>query len=240
MQSSRRRVDPVQVVLGGVGELLITVGLLLGLFVVWQLWWTDVVAGRLQDEVVADLGWDVPAAEPVVGDPARRDAPPVLPAPAQGVTFATLVVPRWGPDYERPVTEGVGRAAVLDTLGIGHYPGTAMPGEVGNFSLAGHRVTYNKPFHLVEELEPGDALVVRTEEVWYVYTVTETRVVLPEQVEVIAPSPGRPDAAPQEAMITLTTCHPMFSARERFVVHGVLDHWLPVADGTPVELAAGA
>lgn len=222
------------------GESLLTLGVLLGLFAVWQLWWTDVVAARGQAEVVAGLGWadvDLDDDDGVVPTPHTdlADAP-VLPEPQQATTFATLLVPRWGADYERPVSQGVDRSTVLDELGIGHYPGTAMPGDVGNVALAGHRVTYGKPFNQVEELRTGDALVIRTEAAWYVYRVTTTSVVPPEEVSVIAPVPGDPVARPTERLLTLTTCHPMFSARERFIVHGALERWQPASAGTPTEL----
>ena len=128
---------------------------------------------------------------------------------------------------------------MLDVLGIGHYEGTAMPGGVGNFAVAGHRTTYAKPFNRIAELQVGDPLVVRTtDNIWYVYRVTSTRDRRARRTsQVIAPVPGDPGATPTERMITLTTCHPMFSARERFIVHGVLDYWAPAADGIPAELA---
>nr|WP_202627862.1 class E sortase [Cellulomonas sp. APG4] len=222
------------------GELLVTLGVLVALFVVWQLWWTDVEAGREQRAVVEDLDWavdtdDVPLPE-AASEPTTPSDPPVLDEPAHATTFATLRVPRWGSDYVRPVSQGTSRPDVLDVLGIGHYEGTAMPGEVGNFALAAHRTTYAKPFHLVEDLQVGDPLVVQTPEAWFVYRVTETRVVLPRDVEVIAPVPGDPGAEPTTAMMTLTTCHPMFSARERFIVHAELDTWQPVSEGLPEAL----
>lgn len=240
----RRRAGVVASAVGVVGEVLITLGVLLALFVVWQLWWTDVVADGEQARVVEDLGWAVtepvePTAEPAVPEP-RTDPPPVLAEPAHLTTFATLQVPRWGPEYVRPISQGTSRRDVLDVLGLGHYEGTAMPGAVGNFAVAGHRTTYGKPLNRVEELQVGDPLVVQTQDTWYVYRVTSTQVVLPRQVEVIAPVPNQPDVAPTERWMTLTTCHPMFSARERFIVHATLDHWLPVADGTPAELAPAA
>ena len=260
-------------VVGVVGEVLITLGVLLGLFVGWQLWWTDVVAGREQAQLVEELGWvraaplpdggtadgGAEVVEPSDGGAAdggaadggaadggaadsleRRDAPPVIEEPAVGVGFAALQVPRWGSDYLRTISQGTSRSEVLDDLGIGHYEGTAMPGAVGNFAVAGHRTTYNKPFNLVEELVVGDALVVQTHETWFVYKVTSTEIVRPTDVQVIAPVPHQPDAVPSEAQMTLTTCHPVFSARERFIVYSTLDYWLPIADGTPVELSGGA
>ena len=149
-------------------------------------------------------------------------------------------MPRWGHDYQQPISEGTNREKVLNVLGIGHYSGTAMPGAVGNFAVAAHRTTYGKPFSRINELQVGDALVARTERTWYVYRVTGYELVRPWQVEVIAPVPGKPGTAPTTAAITLTTCHPRYSARQRYVVHGVLDYWLPVSEGTPVELAPGS
>jgi sortase A len=152
------------------------------------------------------------------------------------VTFATLTVPRWEGEPAHPVSQGTDRATVLDVLGIGHYENTAMPGDVGNFALAGHRTTYSKPFYRIAELQPGDALVVGTPDTWYVYAVTSTEIVSPDQVEVIAPVPGDPQAVPTERMITLTSCHPLYSDRQRYIVHGVLKYWMPASSGTPAEL----
>ncbi|HEY0217202.1 MAG TPA: class E sortase [Cellulomonas sp.] len=235
------------VVLGAVGvlgELLITAGVFLLAFLVWQLWWTDIQGNRAQAQVVEQLGWaPAPTLEvggPKIATPRRDEEPPVLDEPAIGTTFATLQVPRWDGEPERPITNGIDKRTVLDTLGIGHYPGTAMPGDIGNFALAAHRTTFGKPFNRIAELQEGDPLVVRAGDVWYVYRVTSSQIVLPAQSEVIAPVPNDPTALPTERFITLTTCHPMFSARERFIVHGVLDYWAPVSDGVPVELVGGA
>ena len=245
----RQRPTAAVKVLGGLGELLLTLGVLLGLFVVWQLWWTDVLGARAQAAVVAELSWPAPppAAAPAAPSAAapspaappveRHDAPPVIAEPAQATTFATLQVPRWG-DVVSPISQGTARHAVLDLLGIGHYDGTAMPGAVGNFAVAGHRTTYGKPFNRIQELQVGDALVVRTETTWYVYRVTSTEIVSPRAVDVTSPVPGEPDTTPTLAQMTMTTCHPLFSARQRYIVHALLEGWLPVSDGTPAALAA--
>ena len=232
-----RRRSPGIAIAGLLGELLITMGALLGLFVVWQLWWTDVIADRAQAELVTELGW---TQYPAPGDQAavlHREPAPVMEAPAHATTFATLRVPRWGQEYLRPVSEGTSTRDVLDTLGIGHYEGTAMPGGIGNFAIAAHRTTYGKPFNRITELQLGDPLVVQTEDIWYVYRVTGTQVVRPRQVEVIAPVPGDPAAEPTAAIMTMTTCHPMYSARERFIVHAELDYWMRAEDGTPAEIS---
>jgi sortase A len=167
---------------------------------------------------------------------ARHDDPPVLAEPPVATTFATLQVPRWTGEPARPISEGTDKKTVLDVLGIGHYPGTAMPGAIGNFAVAGHRTTFAKPFNRIAELQVGDALVVRTSDTWYVYAVTSTQIVLPSDVSVIAAVPGDPSATPTLRSITLTTCTPMFSASHRFIVHGVLKYWAPVLAGTPAEL----
>ncbi|WP_372592871.1 class E sortase [Actinotalea sp.] len=224
-------------VIGALGELLLTLGVLLGLFLVWQLWWTDVEGQRVQAQVVEDLGWAGPPPTEDAGPVERTDPAPVMDVPAHGVTFATLQVPRWGGEPS-PISQGTTKRDILDRLGIGHYDGTAMPGGIGNFAVAGHRTTYGKPFNRVEELQIGDALVVRTESTWYVYRVTSTEVVPPSAVEVIDPVPEAPGAVPTVAQMTMTTCHPLFSARERFIVHSQLESWLPVSEGTPTALDA--
>lgn len=233
------------VVLGAVGvlgELLITAGVLLLAFLAWQLWWTDVESNREQAQLVQEEGWDEPLAPleaadgPAIVTP-RYDEPPVLDEPEYLTTFASMRVPRWDGEPTRTITQGTDRPNVLNPLGVGHYEGTAMPGGVGNFSLAAHRTTYGKPFNRIAELQEGDPVVVWTEDTWYVYRVTSSQIVMPDDVQVIAPVPDQPDAEPTERFITLTTCHPMFSARERYVVHGVLDYWAPVSEGVPAELA---
>lgn len=235
----------VVVAVGVLGEVLITLGVLLGLFVVWQLWWTDVVADRAQAQVVADMGWawtveqPVPTPEPTTEPAVRHTEPaPVVAEPAHAASFATLHVPRWGLDYVRPISQGTSKSDVLDVLGLGHYEDTAMPGAVGNFAVAGHRVTYGKPLNRIEELAVGDSLIVQTEQAWYVYQVTEAVVVSPQQVDVLLPVPSQPGVAATEAVMTLTTCHPMYSARERYVVYATLAYWLEPQD-TPDELLTG-
>lgn len=220
-----------------VGELLVTAAVLTGMYVGWLLWWTDVEGVAAQEQIVADLGWaGAPDAEPSTRPEKHSGEGPDMADPGHAETFAVLYVPRWGQDYARPISEGVDRATVLDPKGVGHYPGTALPGQVGNFAIAGHRVTYGKPFNRVEELQVGDPIVVQTEDAWFVYRVTGTQVVSPRDVDVIAPDPTAPGAEATEQRITLTTCHPMYSARERFVVTGDLDYWWPADQGAPGEL----
>jgi sortase A len=221
------------------GELLITVGLFLLLFVSWQLWWTDVEAGREQQAIVDQLrdrwGDDVtgPAAQP-----ADHGEPPDLTAPANAEVFGLVHVPRFGAGYAVPVHEGTGLGDVLNRGVLGHYPGTAMPGEVGNFAAAGHRTTYGRVLHQIADLQPGDPLVVETADAWYVYRMRDAQIVTPDRVDVVAPVPGQPDAQPTERLLTLTACHPMYSARQRYIVHAVMESWQPKTAGAPAALAA--
>lgn len=223
---------------GVLGELLISAGVLLMAFLVWQLWWTDVEANRAQAAVVEERGWDQPLRSDgscTIATP-RHDDPPVMAEPEYLTTFASMYVPRWDGEPIRTITQGTDRPNVLNPLGVGHYIGHEMPGGVGNFALAAHRTTYGKPFNRIAELEVGDPIVVWTQDAWYVYRMTDSTIVYPNQSEVIAPVPNQPGVEPTERYITLTTCHPMFSARERFVVWGVLDYWAPIDDGIPAEL----
>lgn len=231
---------------GLVGELLITAGVLLGLFVVWQLWWTDVQAERQHAQILAGLDWPEPgpadekeAPAPIIAPP-HRGEPPVAAEPAVGTVFAQLYVPRFGAGYVEPIAQGIDKERILDRMGIGHYPGTAMPGDLGNFATAGHRTTYGRPFHQVAELEPGDPIVVRTVDTWYVYRVSDQRIVWPWQVEVVSAVPGVKPGEPlpelTERYLTMTACHPLYSAAQRYVVHAILDYWAPVSAGVPAEL----
>lgn len=230
----------VRATTGVFGELLITAGVLLLLFVVWQLWWTDVRAEAAQekrtDALQQDWGDFAPDQLP---PPAEQSDPPALPAPAPGQAFAIVYVPRFGAGYQpRPVLEGTGQEVLKE--GVGHYPGTALPGAIGNMALAGHRVTYGKPFNQIAELVKGDAVVVETEQAWFTYRVTSTEIVSPREVDVIAPVPRDPTAVPTQRMLTLTTCHPMFSARQRYIVYAVLDSWQPRSAGEPASLGETA
>lgn len=203
------------------GEALITFGVVLLLFVVWQVWWTDVSADRTQGGITKDLEreWRAPATS------ARRP----LAAIPMGDAFALIRVPRFGRDDVRPVLEGTG----TDVLrrGVGHYPESVLPGRVGNFAVAGHRVTYGKPFNKIAELRTGDPVVVETRSTWYVYRVVRHVIVSPDRVDVVAPVPQRPGAKATARMMTMTSCHPKFSAQQRYVVFSELTQTLPKSAG---------
>lgn len=218
---------PVRVV-GVLGELLITAGVLVLLFLVWQLWWTDVVAGRAQAQEVTRIERSFAAPTPTPTDDRVHLAAPT------GEAFALIRVPRFGSGWVRPVIEGT--TADILAQGVGHYPGTALPGAVGNFAVAGHRTTYGAPFNRIDTLRTGDRVVIETATAYDVYVVRSHEVVRPTQVDVVAPVPDRPGAVPTGRWLTMTSCHPKFSAAHRWVVHAELDQTYPRAGGLPAAV----
>lgn len=228
-------------VVGTVGELLITFGLLLLLFVAWQLWWTDVASNREQASTIQALerGFGrAEATDPNVGrgGVAGGDSLATLKKVPFGEAFAIVRIPRFGADYARPVLQGTD----LDTLigGVGHYPDTAMPGLDGNFAVAGHRTTYGRPFHNVDLLQKGDFIVVETRATYVVYAVDRHVIVTPDRVEVVAPVPQQPGVKPTQAWMTMTACHPKFSAQQRYVVFSKLVRIFTRAGGLPASFMA--
>jgi sortase A len=213
---------------------LITLGVLLLLFVTWQLWWTDVIANRQQAGTIQSLERDFGDSQHggLGGDPALATLKNV----PFGEAFAIVRIPRFGADYARPVIEGSSRDVLMK--GVGHYPGTAMPGQVGNFAVSGHRTTYGRPFHNIDKLRQGDFIVVETKTNYVVYAVDRHVLVRPWQVEVIAPVPQHPGARPTAAMMTMTSCHPKYRATHRYVTFSHLVKVIPRSDGLPASYMA--
>jgi sortase A len=121
--------------------------------------------------------------------------------------------------HEAPLVVLAGVTTAELAKGPGHYPGTALPGAPGNFAVAGHRTTHGAPFARLDELLPDDEVHVEdpSGQRW-IYRVVESRIVEPGDTSVIASDPlggGRPT-------LTLTTCHPRFSNRQRLVVFAEL------------------
>jgi sortase A len=236
------------------GELLITAGALVFLFLAWQLWWNDMVIAASQSDAADEISqeWiekapgnggstpgdqDVVDSPTVTAEPAAPEAPVVATAPDAGEPLAVLYVPRFGHDYRRTIAEGVGTSVLNSTkLGIGHYPDTQMPGEVGNFAIAAHRSAYGGGMHLINELRVGDPIYVHTADGYYTYRFRDLSYVEPTDIDVIAPVPNAPDAAPTDRIITLTSCNPLYSTDERIIAYGVLDSWQPTSAGPPSGL----
>lgn len=212
-------------VLGVVGELSMTLGAILLLFVAYQLWWTNVSADRAANEAATELQqqWETPAP---------TDSPSASPTtrPQVGSAFALAYIPRlrssvWG----LPINEGVD----LDSLarGLGHYPETAKPGEVGNFAIAGHRATNGEPLRDIDQLKVGDEVIIETATDFFVYALDRDQIVAPSDVWVIQPVPGQPGATPTERLITVTTCNPRWASYERWIWWGHLTQHIDKSTG---------
>ena len=157
--------------------------------------YTNLYQGRLQTKLAIQLKTEetkkaYQAGETGVGDPLTRIVIPAI-------------------DVNTVVVEGTGASALR--AGAGHYPNTPLPGEEGNVAIAGHRTTYGKPFANLDHLKPGDDIVLETPIGKHVYRVSRDPFVVPNtQWDVISQTPGH--------TLTLTTCHPKGSAKQRLVV----------------------
>lgn len=225
-QPPRAGTDRLRLAVGVLGELLITAGVIVGLFAVYTLVWTGVETSNAQQALEAEfesLNQNPPQAPSEEADAVADPRTEPLP----GDAYARLRIPRLGDDWQWIVVEGVDLPTL--TRGPGHYPDSADPGEDGNTAIAGHRATYGEPFAYLDRLVAGDDIIVERAGMLYRYTVTESFVTVPTDVDVVAPVPGQPGAQPVQSVITLTTCHPRWGSTERLVVHGTL------AEATPVE-----
>jgi sortase A len=194
------------------GEVLITFGLVVLLFAGYEVWGKTAIINSHQKNLDKELSqaWGNPA---VIGQPAPG-ASSLGPVP--GNAIGRLYIPKLSLQWV--VVEGVTLADIR--YAPGHYPGTALPGKLGNFAVAGHR----EPgiFWDLDQVRPGDTLVVETRTNWYVYQVFQNHIVSPHAVEVIAPTPDQPGVPPSSPDITLTTCNPKWDNYQRMVVHGRL------------------
>lgn len=204
-----------------VGRVLIAVGALMLLFVAYQLWGTDFIAERNQRKLEAQIeqSWDKSATEPSPPPPAGPAlepagvaiGPPQAPPKLElGSGVASIEIPAI--DLRSVVVEGVSVEALK--RGPGHLPSSAYPGQKGNVVISGHRSTYGAPFSQLDKVTLGDSIRVRTAKGSWAYRVVEKKIVAPDQVSVIAPT--------AQARLTLTTCHPRYSARQRLIVIGEL------------------
>lgn len=217
------------------GELFITLGLVMLLFVGYQLWYTNFLAGRTADDAAGSLlqNWD--------RAPAGAAAPPVA-AFEPGEGFALLYIPKL--DVKVPVAEGTDKAKVLDKGLVGHYGvesvKTAMPSDAqGNFALAGHRNTHGEPFRYINRLVPGDKIVVETRDAFYTYEMTsQLAQTPPSNVSVIRPVPVGSGFTSPGRYITLTTCTPEFTSTYRMIVWGRMTGERPRSQGAPPELTS--
>ena len=219
------------------GWSMIGMGSLILLFLAYQLLFTNLLTARAQnaastalDERFEKLREEtpeavvvvptLPPAQPEPDEPEDGSPPPTNAvsdqavqiayypedSPEQGTELGRIVIPKI--DVDRVVVEGVERSDLK--VGPGHMPWTPLPGQAGNAVISGHRTTWGAPFYRLDELEPGDEITVETVVGVHTYTVREAIVVSPTDVWVTNARPG--------AWLTLTTCNPRFSARQRLVI----------------------
>jgi len=250
------RADMVRLGLRGTGQTLITLGVVVLLFVVYELWVTNIFAQEKQHKVHSALEKEWANGD----DPLVVGGSLNLPGSKQGTIptgtgIANIYIPRLGTDYHFTIVGGTNDADL--EKGPGHYIHTALPGQVGNFAVAGHRVGKGEPFLNLDHLRPGDAIVIETKSAWYIYSVKGNvqtgalddkgtdgipgrEIVSPSDTDVIAPVADHPGQDPTEKMITLTTCHPKFTASQRMILHGTLTRQVARnGSALPKELAGG-
>jgi sortase A len=214
----------VRTVIGAIGRVLVTVGLLILLFVAYQLWGTGIYEARAQSDLESEFDRELARREPqspttTTSGTTSTTAPLVLPStPAAGDPVGLIKIDEIGVD--KVVVEGT---TVPDLRKApGHYEGSPLPGQLGNAAIAGHRTTYGAPFGNLDQLALGDTISIQTLTGTWKYELTrDPFVVSPTQTEVLDPVPG-------EATLTLTTCNPKYSASERLIVQARLDQ-----DGPP-------
>lgn len=249
LRPRQKKRSMVSRVVGVFGELLITAGVLVLLFLGWQFSLNGIMLSNQQASDADSLAqnWATqsappsPVATPSVEPAAPRTfpygEPPALASPGNAQEFAILYVPRFGSDFKKTIAEGVDPRSVLNNGGAGHYATTQMPGQVGNFAIAAHRDGWGSPFLKINELQVGDPIYVETQDGWYTYTYRSSEYVTPFGVGVIDPVPQNPGANPVDRLITLTSCNPLYIASERVIAYGVLTDWTPRSAGPPAAIA---
>lgn len=216
---------------GVLGEAILTVGVVLLLFLAYDLYWTNVrteqVQSRLFDQITDRWQRERQVSRAAAAPQPRASSP-------EGEGFAVLHIPSLGPSARWVVVEGVSRSALES--GPGHYPNSARPGERGNLAIAGHRATNGEPFRDLDRLRAGHAIVVQTGSAYFTYVVERSFVTKPTDTGVVLPVPRQPNAVPTEALITLTTCHPRWSSEQRLIVVGRLADARATDSGPPPAL----
>ncbi|MEU6471570.1 class E sortase [Streptomyces massasporeus] len=229
-QARARKPGPAVVASRAIGEVFITTGVLMLLFVTYQLWWTNVRAHAQAGQEASSLQ----------NDWASGKRNPGAFEPGQG--FAILHIPKL--DVVVPIAEGTSSKGVLDRGMVGHYAEgalkTAMPGDKsGNFGLAGHRNTHGEPFRYINKLAPGDPIVVETQDEYFVYKMASILpVTSPSNTSVLNPVPTGSGFTKPGRYITLTTCTPEFTSKYRMIVWGKMVEERPRSKGKPDALVS--
>ncbi len=203
-------------VVGAFGRLLVVLGVIVLLFVVYLLWGTGISESSHQHALRTEFGQALrqdhrsPSTAPTTAASSLVRELASGNAPANGQPIAIIDIPRIGLD--KVVVQGTSTDDLH--LGPGHYDGTPLPGQPGNVGIAGHRTTFGAPFYNLNELSPGDPVILTTLQGTFTYSVVSSQVVSPSDTSVLEQTPT--------PMLTLTTCNPRFSASERLIVEARL------------------
>ena len=226
-------------IVGVVGELLITFAFVIGLFSVWQLYWTTYQVSGQVSQTIASYEEEHQPSKRTLGE-VRTDDPPAFDREVgDGEVYGIVHVPTW--DWMKiPLAEGT-TSYVLDQGWAGHYDMTTQPGGVGNFSVAGHRRTYGNNFRWIDRLSQGDKVVVEVDDHYLVYSMVSSEIIDatdPTQMRVVAPviDDESWSETPTERWMTMTTCHPEYGNWQRYIVHLKFESWTPKDTGVPAEL----
>lgn len=255
---------------------MLTVAVILGMYVFWDVKWTNVQADAIQSDVAQSLdqSWQEQGEGAQDVDPAVVD---------EGTALAHMYIPAFNSGdtvWDYVVVNGTSGDSLM--AGPGYYTGSQRFGERGNAGIAGHRDGRGAPFHDLDKLATCDTIAIETATQWHIYKVLPTgedyvegeelsgamtdcvpyevssqlttpmyfnlagrEITTPEDVDVLAPVPNKPAVAPGNAglsMLTLTTCHPIWSNAQRMIIHAVLaesidkkDH---AQDFVPADVAA--
>jgi sortase A len=223
----------VRSILRSCGEVCLTAGIVALLFVAYLLWGTGWHTAAVQSQFAAQLNeqWRHDHARPAVLPAGRSMAIP--PDPIHVVAwrpFAFIRIPAFGAHWRFTLIEGTQLAQL--NVAPGHVPGTQLPGQLGNFAIAGHRVTAGNPFWSLPTMRAGDLIYIDTEYNTYTYRVTGRPLwVPPNDTALLDPVPGHPGKRPSRRLITLITCDPAWTGTHRVIVTGVLIAATPRAEG---------
>ena len=212
----KRGISPLIVL----GIVLLVVVLGIAGYLGWLFLGTNAVARQAAADELAAIraAWAQPVADPTTPDP---DGAPVVEQPRTGEGAWILRIPRI--DGQWPVIAGV-EADQLNR-GVGWYPGSAVPGQVGNFAVTAHCTFNGEPFRRLLELRDGDQVIIETRTATFTYDLVSAPGNLTVNADdswVIDPVPGKPDQVPTEPLITLTTCEDTFPTADRAVGFGTL------------------
>ncbi len=197
---------------------LVIAALSLGGWIAWSYWGSNVIAKRAAAEELSGVRTAIAEATPTV---IETDEAPQVARPATGAAAWIVRIPSIG--LEAPVIAGVEPSDL--GRGLGWYPGTSLPGQAGNFALAGNRVTGGAFLRDVMSLAAGDQVIIDTPEATFTYTLTVAPADLTVAADdswVLDPVPGHVDVVPTQAFLTLTTAEDLVPTGDRSVGFGIL------------------